>query len=142
MTCSLGRSKAPDKRFESRYRAELHDRLTGPLYALAFMLIGYAALSAPRTTRQGRGAAIAGAVLGVVVLRTLGFFVGSLVARSPAFVPLAYTLPLGACLASVIVARRSHNLKQREWPWLTRMISAEAHPMGLAKPLLARLRRV
>ena len=38
-----------------RFRAELHDRITAPLYAFAFVAIAFAALGSPRTTRQGRG---------------------------------------------------------------------------------------
>ena len=38
---------------EGRFRSELHDRFSGPLYALAFGMIAFAALSQPRTTRSG-----------------------------------------------------------------------------------------
>jgi lipopolysaccharide export system permease protein len=54
-------------------RAELHDRLTAPLYPLAFMVIVYAYLGAPRTTRQGRAMSLVGAISAVVALRGLGF---------------------------------------------------------------------
>ena len=134
-----GAETAPDRRFAARYRAELHERLTAPLYAIAFLLIGYAALSAPRTTRQGRGTAIASAVIAVIALRTSGFFIGSLVARSAAFVPLAYGAPLGACLASILIARRSHTLSARNWPWLERLQAAIVHAI-FNNSLMARLR--
>jgi lipopolysaccharide export system permease protein len=52
---------------------ELHDRILGPLYPFAFVVIAFACLGAPRTTRQSRGAALAGAILGVAVLRIVGF---------------------------------------------------------------------
>ena len=42
-----------------RTRAELHDRFSAPLYPIAFMAIAFAALGIPRTTRQGRGTAMA-----------------------------------------------------------------------------------
>ncbi len=48
---------ADDERIRNqagRVRAELHDRLSGPLFAFAAMAIAFAALGAPRTTRQGR----------------------------------------------------------------------------------------
>ena len=35
-------------------RAEFHDRITAPLYPLAFVVMTYAYLGAPRTTRQSR----------------------------------------------------------------------------------------
>jgi lipopolysaccharide export system permease protein len=56
-----------------RFRTELHDRLSAPLYVLAFALIAFAALGQPRTTRQGRGAAIVGEIL--VSERGLGHYI-------------------------------------------------------------------
>lgn len=56
-----------------QFRAELHDRVIAPFYPLAFVVIAFAYLGAPRTTRQSRGAALAGAIFGVAVLRILGF---------------------------------------------------------------------
>jgi lipopolysaccharide export system permease protein len=53
--------------------AELHDRILAPFYPFAFVVIAFAFLGAPRTTRQSRGAALAGAILGVAVLRVVGF---------------------------------------------------------------------
>ena len=55
-----------------RFRGELTDRFASPLYAFAAGLIGFAALGEARTTRQGRGVAIAAAVLIFVALRMLG----------------------------------------------------------------------
>ena len=54
-------------------RAELHDRITAPLYPLAFMVIVYAYLGAPRTTRQGRVMSLVGAISAAAALRGLGF---------------------------------------------------------------------
>jgi lipopolysaccharide export system permease protein len=56
-----------------QYRAELHDRLTAPLYPLAFLIITYAYLGAPRTTRQSRTLSLVSAVGGVALLRFAGF---------------------------------------------------------------------
>ena len=52
-----------------RFRAELHDRLSAWLFPLALMFIAFAALGEARTTRQGRGTAVALAVVAVVALR-------------------------------------------------------------------------
>ena len=55
------------------FRAELNDRFMAPLYPMAFMVIAFAYLGAPRTTRQSRGLSLA-AVIGVVAaLRMIGF---------------------------------------------------------------------
>jgi lipopolysaccharide export system permease protein len=56
-----------------QFRAELHDRLVAPLYPLAFVVIAYAYLGAPRTTRQSRAMSLVGAIGGVALLRLIGF---------------------------------------------------------------------
>ncbi len=54
-------------------RAELADRLAAPLYPIAFVIIAFAYLGAPRTTRQSRAMSIVGAILAVTGLRLIGF---------------------------------------------------------------------
>jgi len=56
-----------------QFRAELHDRLIAPLYPLAFVVIAFAYLGAPRTTRQSRNMSLLGAITGVGLLRLAGF---------------------------------------------------------------------
>ena len=75
-------------------RAELHDRFAAPLWALALSFIGFAALSQARTTRQGRGASITGAVIAVLALRGLGFWASALTNRYPWASVLIYIIPL------------------------------------------------
>ena len=48
-----------------QFRAELHDRLLAPLYPLAFVMIAFAFLGAPRTTRQSRAWRWSAVILGV-----------------------------------------------------------------------------
>ncbi len=55
------------------FRAEFHDRLLAPLYPLAFVIIAYAYLGAPRTTRQSRGMSMASAIGSVAAVRLIGF---------------------------------------------------------------------
>lgn len=82
-----------------RFRAELHDRFSAPLYCISFMLIAFAALGEARTTRQGRGIAIVLAVAAVGLVRILGFFAASAVVREPLAALGIYAAPL---LSSVI----------------------------------------
>jgi len=82
------------RQYFGRFRAELHERLSGPLYVLAFAMIAFAALGQARTTRQGRGAAIVAAIGTVLALRVAGFAVSNLSARSASAVILVYALPL------------------------------------------------
>ena len=57
----------------NQFRAELHDRLIAPVYPLAFAVIAFAYLGAPRTNRQSRTISMLGAVGGVALLRLTGF---------------------------------------------------------------------
>jgi lipopolysaccharide export system permease protein len=82
------------------FRAELHNRITAPLYALVFLVITFAYLGAPRTTRQGRALSFGGAILAVSVLRALGFVAALAGANSPIalfipYVALAAAFGLG-----------------------------------------------
>ncbi len=80
-------------------RAELHDRITAPLYPLAFVVMTYAYLGAPRTTRQGRTMSLLGAISVVAALRGLGF-VGMI---AGVHTPIVLLLPYLALLATFVV---------------------------------------
>jgi lipopolysaccharide export system permease protein len=71
------------------FRAELHNRITAPLYPLAFLVVAFAYLGAPRTTRQSRAMSLVGALLAIVVVRSLGF-VGTV---AGAQTPVALVVP-------------------------------------------------
>ena len=90
-----------------RFRAELHDRFSAPLFPLACMMIAFAALGSARTTRQGRGKAMGAAIFAIVVLRIAIFGISSLIVRSPGAVPLAYAVPIAVTAGSALIAFRS-----------------------------------
>src|SRR5262249_12001424 len=80
-------------------RAEFHDRITAPLYPLAFVVVTYVFLGAPRTTRQSRTTSMIGAIGAVAALRGLGF-VGMI---AGVHAPIALLLPyLGLTAAFVL----------------------------------------
>jgi len=62
-----------EKPLAPQARAELYDRLTSPLYAFVAGLVAFAALGEARTTRQGRGLAILGAIAVFSAVRIFGF---------------------------------------------------------------------
>jgi lipopolysaccharide export system permease protein len=91
-----------DKQFAdqpAQVRAELHDRITAPLYPLAFVVMTYAYLGAPRTTRQGRTMSLMGAIGVVAALRGLGF-VGMIAGVNA---PFALVLPYLALIATFVL---------------------------------------
>ena len=98
----LDHSNAYVKQQEGRFRAELHDRFVGPLYALSFGLVAFVALGQARTTRQGRGTAMLVAVAVVLALRIAGFGASNLVVKSPGYVLLDYAVPLIGIVAAAV----------------------------------------
>jgi lipopolysaccharide export system permease protein len=80
-------------------RAEFHDRITAPLYPLAFVVMTYAYLGAPRTTRQSRTMSLIGAISVVAALRGLGF-VGMI---AGVHTPIALLLPYVALTAAFVL---------------------------------------
>jgi lipopolysaccharide export system permease protein len=80
------------------FRAEMHDRIVTPLYPLAFVMIAYVYLGAPRTTRQNRQMAVVSAIAGVALLRLAGFVSIVAGARTAAMLSIQY-----AALAFVFV---------------------------------------
>ena len=56
-----------------QFRAEMHERLVAPLYPIAFVVIAFAYLGSPRTTRQSRTMSILAAVGWAGALRLIGF---------------------------------------------------------------------
>jgi lipopolysaccharide export system permease protein len=84
-----------------RLRAELLDRLSSPFYAFAAGLVGFAALGEARTTRQGRGMAMAVAVLVFTALRLVGIVSISLVVGNPNAAILVWAMPIGASAVSL-----------------------------------------
>ena len=89
-----------------QFRAELHDRLMAPLYPLAFVVIAYAYLGAPRTTRQSRTLSMLGAIGGVALLRLIGFASTVFGAAVPWMLALQYLTLAAAIGAGLYVIRR------------------------------------
>jgi lipopolysaccharide export system permease protein len=88
-----------------QFRAELHDRLIAPLYPLAFLVIAYAYLGAPRTTRQSRTLSMVGAIGGVALLRLIGFMSTVFGAAMPWLLALQYLAIIAAFTFGLFVIR-------------------------------------
>jgi lipopolysaccharide export system permease protein len=90
----------------SQFRAELHDRLIAPLYPIAFVIIAFAYLGAPRTNRQSRTVSMVGAIGGVALLRLIGFVSTVFGATMPWLLSLQYVAIIVACGGGLYVIRR------------------------------------
>ena len=87
-----------------QFRAELHDRLLAPIYPFAFVLIAFAFLGAPRTTRQSPAWSIAAVIFAVSTLRLIGFASTVFTLKYPFAVLIQYFAvggTIAACLYSI-----------------------------------------
>jgi lipopolysaccharide export system permease protein len=89
-----------------QFRAELHDRVIAPFYPLAFVVIAFAYLGAPRTTRQSRSLSMLGAIAGVGVLRLIGFVSTVFGSTVPWMLWLQYIALVAAFAGGYLVIRR------------------------------------
>ncbi len=87
-------------------QAELHDRITAPLYPIVFVIIAFAILGAPRTSRQSRAFSLALTVAGITGLRFIGFASVVFAVHTPSAVLLLYASLIGASAWAVIAISR------------------------------------
>ncbi|WP_448191819.1 LPS export ABC transporter permease LptF [Azospirillum sp. sgz301742] len=84
-------------------RAELHHRLSSPLFCLAFTLVALASLLSGEFNRRGQASRVTIAILAVVVLQAASLGLTSLATRLGGFIPLMYVLPLLVAVPTVWV---------------------------------------
>lgn len=103
-------SPAPDDQLAieqpGQFRAELHERILAPIYPLAFMLIAFAFLGAPRTTRQSATWSIGGVIAAVSALRLTGFACTVLSIKHPLAIVFQYLAVAGVCAACLAAIGR------------------------------------
>jgi len=85
----------------AQLRAELHDRLSAPLYPLVFVLVAYAYLGAPRTTRQSRNLSLLGTIGVLAMLRFSGFATTVISVNAPLMIAFHYFLLATATALSI-----------------------------------------
>ena len=86
-----------------RFTEEIHRRLSLPLYVLAFFSIAVAALAEPRTTREGRGLALAGTAPFVVALQVVSFGLINQVRHNADLVPVVYLVPILVIIGAALM---------------------------------------
>ncbi len=89
-----------------QFRAEFHDRLLAPFYPFAFVLIAFAYLGAPRTTRQSRTWSMLAVVGGVSGLRMFGFACTVFGVHAPIMLAAQYVVLAGAIASSMFIISR------------------------------------
>lgn len=96
---------------EGKLRAELHDRIIGMLYPLAFVVTAYAFLGLPSTTRQSRAISVGATILAVSALRFLGFGCIILAVKTPAALYVIYAAIILTLLLGTIVIWRGARVE-------------------------------
>jgi lipopolysaccharide export system permease protein len=95
-----GKQKAPE------FRAELCDRLMAPIYPFVFVIIAFAYLGAPRTTRESRTTALMGAIAGIMIVRMTGFISTIIGVNYPIFLAAQFLVTGFAIAAGLYAIRR------------------------------------
>ncbi|MXN64466.1 LPS export ABC transporter permease LptF [Stappia sp. GBMRC 2046] len=120
---------------EERILAEIHDRLSQPLYPLAFAMIVLACLGSARTTRQNRSVALLGAIIACVALRTAGFGALTLVSAFPSARFALYVVPI----AGFAIALWFSLLSSRP-AWVASLVARAEHIAERVEELVSRRR--
>ncbi len=98
---------ADDKLYKAipgKFRSEIHDRFSNPLYPLVFALIALNFLGHPRTIRESRWKSILLAFGIAVAIRAGGLAATNLLALQAWAVVLVYGIPIGAILVAALAA--------------------------------------
>jgi lipopolysaccharide export system permease protein len=107
-------TSSPDEPSSEQIAAEVHDRITAPLYTFAFPFIALAFLGRPRTSRQDRTYAIAATVLLCFALRAGGFAAFAVARSASAAVPFMYLFPLAGILFGAYATLTDARLRMPE----------------------------
>jgi lipopolysaccharide export system permease protein len=94
------------KQVPGAFRAELHDRIAAPFYPIAFTVVCFAILGAPRTSRQSREISVIMAIVAAGGLRLAGFACNVFAAQSTLAIFLLYgSLLFAFALGGYAIAR-------------------------------------
>jgi lipopolysaccharide export system permease protein len=94
------------RQIPTQFRNELHDRIVAPLYPIAFTVLCFAILGAPRTSRQSRELSLIMAIVAGGTLRLIGFACNVLAAQSVIAIFVLYgSIALALGLGAIAIAR-------------------------------------
>ncbi len=93
-----------------QFRAEFHDRILSPIYPFAFVVVAFAILGAPKTTRQSQALALGLAIAAVGTLRFIGFGAIVIAVKMPAILLVLYAAVIGVFVFGLIVISRGTTI--------------------------------
>jgi lipopolysaccharide export system permease protein len=94
------------KQFAAQFRTEYHDRLVAPVYPIAFTVVCFAILGAPRTSRQSREVSIIMAIVTAGALRMIGFACNVFAAQTVVAIYVLYASIAVALAGGIYVIAR------------------------------------
>lgn len=106
------------QRYQGKFRAELHDRLSNPLYSFLFMLIVMVHLGYPRTTRDNRMLSVAAAFGACAALRVVGLAGVNMIAKNSMAIFLVWGIPVGGIIIAALMVHyqiRPLSLPSLSW---------------------------
>ncbi len=102
------------RKYPGKYRSELHNRLSSPLYGLLFAVLPLVFLGQAASPRRSRAANVTMAVIITTTLRALGVFLPNLAESSTLAVWLLYAIPLGGVLLGCFLILTGRQLQPPE----------------------------
>ena len=102
-------------RRKGHYRAELHERLSNPLYPFVFVLIIIGFIGRAQSTRQDRVHLTVVGFLSAAGFRVAGMGANNIVTVNEQAVPLLYIIPLGGILLGTIMLMRSGTSRRKRF---------------------------
>jgi lipopolysaccharide export system permease protein len=94
------------RQMPTQFRNELHDRIVAPLYPIAFTVLCFAILGAPRTSRQSRELSLIMAIVAGGALRLLGFACNVFAAQTVVAIFVLYgSILVALVLGALAIAR-------------------------------------
>ncbi|MEO0792175.1 MAG: LptF/LptG family permease [Pseudomonadota bacterium] len=110
---------ADDPRYQrevGKFRAEIHERLSNPLYALAFILIAVASIGQAQSTRSNRSRALVFGFVAAAVLRVIGLTANKVAVAEAWASLLLYAVPiLGGVIAFVAIMNNARPRPRPAW---------------------------
>lgn len=96
---------------QAEARAEIFDRIMAPIYPFVFVIIAFAYLGTPRTTRESRTSAMIGAVAGLFVVRLIGFACTILGVNYPIFLAVQFVVAGLAIAGGLYAIKRGTGIE-------------------------------
>lgn len=132
-----GADSAIYKRQPGLFRSELHERLSNPLYPIAFALIIIAFVGQARSTRTSRMESLVVAFVLAAGCRLTGLALTNLVTANAAYTPIMYALPVGAMIVSLVVIKGADR-QRTGLAVVDRVVAATGNGASKLKRLLSR----